>query len=93
MMTVEIPVNYQAFVKAVIDRGQFQTEEQVVGEALRLLAERDRRLEEFRREVQIGLDQLDRGEYTEYDDESLKELFEQIKAEGRQSQSSGAGTP
>jgi hypothetical protein len=58
-----------------------------------LLAERDQRREEFRREVQIGLDQLDRGEYTEYDDESLKEFFEQIKAEGRQSQSSGESTP
>ena len=80
-MTVEIPLNYQAFVKTVIDHGQFQTEEQVVGEALRLLAERNRRVEEFRREVQVGLDQLERGEYTEYDDESLKEFFEQIKAE------------
>ena len=92
-MTVEIPLNYQAFVKTIIDRGQFQTEEQVVGEGLRLLAERDQRREEFRREVRIGLDQLDRGEYTEYDDESLKEFFEQIKAEGRQSQISGESTP
>ena len=92
-MTVEIPLNYQAFVKTVIDRGQFQTEEQVIGEALRLFAERDRRLDEFRREVQIGLDQLGCGEYTEYDDESLKEFFEQVKAEGRQSQSSGESTP
>jgi len=91
-MTVEIPLNYQAFVKNVIDRGQFRTEEQVVGEALRLLAERDQRLEEFRREIQIGLDQLDRGEYTEYDEESLKEFFEQVKAEGRQSLSSGEST-
>jgi antitoxin ParD1/3/4 len=81
MMTVEIPLNYQAFVKTIIERGQFQTEEQVVGEALRLLAERDQRLAEFRREVQIGLHQLDRGENTEYDEESLKEVFEQIEAE------------
>jgi putative addiction module CopG family antidote len=92
-MTVEIPLNYQAFVKTVIDRGQFQTEEQVVGEALRLLAERDRRLEEFRREIQVGLDQLYRGEYTEYDEESLKEFFEQVKAEGRQSLSSDESAP
>jgi putative addiction module CopG family antidote len=92
-MTVEIPLNYQAFVKTVIDRGQFQTEEQVVGEALRLLAERDRRLEEFRREIQVGLDQFYRGEYTEYDEESLKEFFEQVKAEGRQSLSSDESAP
>ena len=92
-MTVEIPSNFQAFVKTVIDRGQFDTEQQVVGEGLRLLSERDRRLEELRREVQIGLDQLDRGEFREYDDDSLKEFFEQIKAEGHQSPSSGENAP
>jgi putative addiction module CopG family antidote len=92
-MTVEIPLEYQAFVKTVIESGEFQSEEQVVGESLRLLAERDRSREEFRRAVQVGLDQLDRGEYTEYDDESLKDFFEQIKAEGRQSQSSPEGAP
>ena len=86
-MLVEIPSEYQAFVKTAVESGEFQSETQVVGASLRLLAERDRRREEFRREVQVGLDQLDRGEYTEYDDESLKEFFEQIKAEGRLSQS------
>jgi antitoxin ParD1/3/4 len=85
-MTVEIPLSYQVFVKTAVESGQFQSEEQVVGEALRLLAERDRRREEFRREVQIGTDQLERGEYTDFDDESLKEFFEQIKAEGREAQ-------
>ena len=92
-MTVEIPLNYHAFIKTVIERGQFQTEEQVVGESLRLLAEHDRRLDEFRREIQIGLDQLNCGDCTEYDEESLKEFIEQIKAEGGQPLRHGESAP
>jgi antitoxin ParD1/3/4 len=87
-MTVEIPSNYQAFVKTFIDRGQFETEEQVVGEALRLFAERNDRLEKIRSEIQVGIDQLDHGDYTEYDAESLTEFFDQLKAESRTSQNS-----
>jgi antitoxin ParD1/3/4 len=82
-MTVEIPASFQAFVRTAVASGQFQSEEQMVEEALRLLSQRDRRREEFRRQVQIGTDQLQRGEYTDFDDESLDEFFEQIKVEGR----------
>ena len=60
-MTVEIPVDFQSFVKTAVASGQFETEEQVVGEALRLLSQRDRQREEFRRQVQIGTNQLERG--------------------------------
>ncbi len=37
----------------------------------------------LRREIQIGIDDLERGDYEEFDDESLEAFFEQIKAEGR----------
>lgn len=40
-------------------------------------------LEELRRKVQIGFDQIERGEYTTYDENSLGELFERVKARGR----------
>ena len=33
--------------------------------------------------VNHGIDQLDAGESTEYDDDSLRERFEQIKSDGR----------
>jgi antitoxin ParD1/3/4 len=89
-MTVEIPPEYQQFVQSVIARGGFQTEVQVVSEALRLLEERDRHVEALRREIQVGLDELERGEQTEYDDESLKGFFEQVKAEGRRALDDGS---
>jgi antitoxin ParD1/3/4 len=82
-MTVEIPPEHQEFVKDAIARGEFKTESEVIGEALRLLEERRTATERLRREIQLGIDELDRGEHVDYDDKSLKEFFEQIKAEGR----------
>ena len=60
----------------------------VILEGLRLLRDRDEldriRLEALRKEIAIGIEQIERGEYTEYDEGSLNEMFEQIKARGRQ---------
>lgn len=82
-MTVEIPLEYQPCVSNAIACGEFKTEGEVVAEALRILEERRQTTEYLRREMQVGLDELDRGEYVEFDDVSLKEFFEQVKAEGR----------
>jgi antitoxin ParD1/3/4 len=82
-MTVEIPPEFQQFVHQVIDAGSYTSETAVVGEALRLLQHRQRRLEELRREIQPALDGLDRGEgVIELDDSELDAFFEDIKARG-----------
>ena len=46
-MTVEIPSDFQQFVHSVIDAGSYKNETEVVGEALRLLQDRQQRIEEF----------------------------------------------
>lgn len=42
------------------------------------------KLEALRREIAVGIEQLDNGEYTELDEESLTTFFEDIKARGRE---------
>jgi prevent-host-death family protein len=41
------------------------------------------KLETLRREIAIGIEQLNSGQYTEYDEESLPAFFEDIKARAR----------
>ena len=41
------------------------------------------KLEALRRDIAVGIEQLENGQYTEYDEESLSALFEDIKARGR----------
>jgi prevent-host-death family protein len=38
----------------------------------------------LRKDLQVGLNQLANGQYTDYTEDSLDEFFEQIKQEGRQ---------
>ena len=82
-MTVEIPSDLQQFVHNAIDAGNYKDEAEVVGQALRMLQQRQRRIDELRREIQPALDRLDRGEGIELDDAGLDAFFEDIKAGNR----------
>ena len=42
------------------------------------------RQEELRREVQKGIDSLERGNFTQHDDSSLESLSRDVKARGRE---------
>ena len=86
-MNISLPPELEQLIQAKVASGRYQSASEVVGEALRLLEEQDNRgrdsLEELRSQIRVGLDQLDRGEAKVYDDESLKDLFKQIKTRGR----------
>jgi antitoxin ParD1/3/4 len=75
-MNVSLTPELAKFVNDKLKSGLFQTASEVIREALRLLEERDRlyqaRLEDLRREVRRGLDQLDRGEGRPFDAHALK---------------------
>ena len=78
-----LPVDLEDFIRQEFARGKYQSEADLVAEAVRLLRERERRLEELRKEIQPALEALDRGEYTEYDETSLRDMLEDVKARGR----------
>ena len=82
-MTVNIPAEHQQFVQAVIKRGSYQSEDEVVCEALRLLRKREKRIEELRIKLQPAVERLKRGEGIELDENSLGPFLEDIKAEGK----------
>ena len=72
-------------VNSKVTSGLYHSASEVVREGLRLLNEQDEirriRLEELRREIAKGTEQLERGEATVYT--SGKKLAEKVKAEGR----------
>jgi len=77
-MHVSLTERLEAWVREKVESGLYNNASEVVREALRakMLAEMSEaeKLEALRREIQIGLDQLDRGET-----ETL--TLEQLKAE------------
>ena len=77
MINVAVPAELEPFVQGVVRNGSYQNPAEVVGEALRLLARREQLLQD----VKAGVEQLDRGEYTEYGADCQQEFLADIGAE------------
>ncbi len=70
------PPELAQFVQQELANGKYQSEEEMLCEGLRLLREREQRVEALRADLMPALEQLDRGEGKELD-------VEDIKARGR----------
>ena len=82
-MNVSLTPELEQYVSGKVQSGLYHSASEVIREGLRLLKQKDEvhrgRLEELRREIQVGIDQANRGEVSAFDKETLKE----IKAQGR----------
>lgn len=82
-MNVSLTPELEALVDNKVQSGMYQTASEVVRAALRLLKERDeaqaRRIEELRRDIAIGLSDLDDSRSKTFDRNALAE----IKSKGR----------
>ncbi len=78
-MNVSLTPKQKKFIEKQVKSGDYQTASEVVRDALRLLEKRDRQFERLRRDIQDGIDQLDRGEGIPFDEAAVR----RIKAEGR----------
>jgi antitoxin ParD1/3/4 len=75
-MNVSLTPELERLVNQKVQSGMYSSASEVVREALRLLNEQEelrrRKLEDLRKELQIGLDQLDRGEGVPLDIAKIK---------------------
>ncbi len=72
-MNVSLTPRLEAMIHAKVESGLYNNASEVVREALRIM-EREERVQRLRDEVQIGLDQIDRGEWIEYTDDTMERL-------------------
>ena len=82
-MNVSLTPELERLINDKVDAGSYQTASEVVREALRLLKLRDEGLVQLRRDIQAGFDQIERGEFSEYDPGSTSKLAARLKARGR----------
>jgi antitoxin ParD1/3/4 len=80
-MPIQLPADVEDRIREKVERGDFPDAGEVVREAMRLLDEQERQLDELRAKLQIGLDQLDRGESAPYTPEFVERM--RRKAEER----------
>jgi len=79
-MSNEISQENEHFIQQVIEEGSYRDRAEVLDEAVELLKQRKELLDH----IDIGTQQLRNGEDTEYNDETLRELFDEIQARGRE---------
>lgn len=79
MIVPALPPELGQFVEQQIATGKYHSEEELVVDAVRVLRRLADQQHVFRDTVRQGMEQLARGEFTEYDDESLVELFDGLK--------------
>jgi antitoxin ParD1/3/4 len=82
-MNVSLTPQLEIYVKQKVASGMYNSVSEVMREALRLLEERDAlksiKLEALRRDVQDGLDELDRGQATPLAMDAIKAKARAIK--------------
>ena len=83
LMEIVISAEVEQILRNEMASGRYRTENEVLLEAVQLLSVCDRRLEELRGQLQIGRDQLDRGECIEFDEAGLKDFFDGLQERGR----------
>ena len=81
-MSTEISPENERFIERQIARGAFRDRGEALDAGIELLRIRDELLERIDR----GRDQIEKGEFTEYDDAALGERFEQLKARARRTE-------
>jgi antitoxin ParD1/3/4 len=68
-MNVNLGTVFDKFIAQLLKTGMYQSQSEVVREGLRLLKEREElknlRLSELRKEIAIGSEQADRGEFVD----------------------------
>lgn len=85
-MNISLTPQLESFVKQKVAAGMYNSVSEVMREALRLLEERDAlksmKMEALRRDVHEGLRELDRGEGSPLDMDTVKARARAIKEHG-----------
>ena len=66
-----------------VESGLYSSSEAVLDRALDLLDDYDAELADIREKVRVAKEQAKNGQYKDYTDETLHELFESISERGR----------
>ena len=96
-MNISLTPELDSYVQQKVQTGMYHSASEVIREGLRLLREQDQirqaRLMQVRQDVDLGADQIARGEYTDYTTATVKDLATEIKSKGRKMLAERTGKP
>jgi antitoxin ParD1/3/4 len=77
-MNINLKPEYEQFIRSQIANGQFATVDEVINEAVKLLENRANQLEELKRKIVLGTEQIKQGSVTDGE-----VVFERLQAKIR----------
>ena len=85
-MTITLTLELEKLVQEKVDRGEYDSADAFVGEAVQRLIEdekdEDAHRDEIRERIQTAEAEIDSGEYVEYDDDRIHELAKDVHERG-----------
>jgi hypothetical protein len=78
-MTFNVSPDLSRLIAHELSLGRYGSEEELLTEAVHLLSERNA----LREHIDAGVNQLASGEFTDYDSHSLRQRFNDLKADKR----------
>jgi antitoxin ParD1/3/4 len=64
-VNIQLKSEQEEFIRSQIDRGEYQTAEDVISEAFRLLEARANKIEELRQKIAVGTQEIANGQITD----------------------------
>lgn len=64
-MNILLKPEYEEFIRAQIQSGKYGSVEELIGEAILLLKQREQRIEELRQKIAVGTAQIAEGQVTD----------------------------
>jgi Arc/MetJ-type ribon-helix-helix transcriptional regulator len=89
MLNYPYPPELGNFIEQQIALGYYQSEEDLVVDAIRIMPKVKDQQREFVEDVRQGMDQLDRDEFSSYDENGLKQRFEDLESRALHHSTSG----
>jgi putative addiction module CopG family antidote len=90
MISELLPPELGEFVEQQIATGRYESEKELVTDAVRVLRELDTHHEQFSEDVRLGMEQLAAGDFEDYDHNELRDLFDGLMERARK-RSEGKG--
>jgi len=90
MIAESFPPDLERFVEEQIAVGNYQSEQELMVSAVRVLQNVQTRQQEFYEDVRLGMEQLERGDVVEYDEKGLSQFFKELEQIARNRVESGA---
>jgi antitoxin ParD1/3/4 len=79
---ISLTAEQDAFINALLEAGEYQNASEAIRDAIRALQQRRaddaRKLEKLRRLIKQGIDAIDRGDYTDVNDEDLDAYLDSL---------------